>query len=201
MIICLAGTSFASQCVVDGSEGTWVEITQFVPEGNCLDTVYEGRINTGGIYARYYMIGRSARYRIYVPTTASHLSCLTGSAKTCNCIEFQEDAVNSDAYRDCWNVAERCAGSTCKGYPYGDTVSPPDCTECWSVSCWHISENNYSHRRRVSEWICNDCRSAYDALQAQCGTAPVLNWDNETCTGDCPTVQNYGPPPDKCETD
>ncbi len=166
---------FASSCETDGPDGTWVEITQDVPEGECLDTSYVRRYSSVPNHAWYYLEGRSSQHKILIPS-GDGLLCLIGSPKTCNCSDYTGDAISRDAYRDCWEVTERCNGNSCN--------SPP-CTSCWSVGCWWIINDNGSHRRRVYEWICDDCSEEYNNKLTECGGAGVLNWDNETCTGEC----------------
>lgn len=207
IVLCLYSSSFsyAESCTVgDLENGDWVEITEHVPEGNCLDTQFVRRYNSGGTIARYYLEGRSERFRILIPTSASGVACYyyqqpTGS---CNCNDWHDDSIAADAYPDCWGISYRCSGDSCSNSytnDWGVTVPAPHCTECWSSSCWHIQADNYDHRRRVEEWVCNSCATEYGEKLLECGEKKIINWDNETCTGQCdPCVDEYNAKIEEC---
>lgn len=197
-VLCVS-FAYAQTCEVDGPDGRWVDITQYVPPGECFDAVYTGILrqystSTGGLRTWYFFTGKSDRYKIQIPIATTG-ACRDDANWECNCNNYHNTGISHDAYNDCLGVSERCYGVDCNG-AY-NTVYPPGCTECLYINCWYIINDipNTVQRRSVYEWVCNTCAAAYNEKTIECGGANnIKTWNNETCKGECNfSEQNLGP--------
>ncbi len=57
------------------------------------------------------------------------------------------------------------------------------------IYAWDDPHIKVLTNRTLFQWVCDSCRNPTDHYQnklAECGSAQnILNWDNETCTGEC----------------
>jgi hypothetical protein len=205
--------SYSASCVIDGLEGTWVNITQYVPEGECLDTAFDSHVvnyNNDPTPDFYYFFGKSEKYQILIPSTGFKARLCTEPLYYtspdigCNCEEDHSVAIAKDAYYDCWKISDRCQGKSCYGYELYKAVLPPSCTDCWFSYCSYILPDNapyYTWVRTVYECVSNNCLTAYYNKQHDCGNARTVNWNNKTCTGECDscTIDQYKAAIEKCD--